>query len=186
MLSLMPAQPASRRRILQRALAAVAGAAATGLSTVHAQAAPILAYQASPWAGPLAGFSLVDTSGKVWRPDDFQSRSVLLNFWASWCEPCRAEMPSLQQVAEQYRPDQLLVLTVNFKEQPERVLQFAKSTGLTLPLLLDVDGQAARRWNVKVFPTTLGIDKQGKPALRVQGEVDWTGQAAEKLIAGLI
>ena len=182
----MPAQPASRRRILQHAMAALAAMATTGLLTAHAQAARTLAYQVSPWAGPLAGFSLVDTTGKIWRPDDFQGRSVLLNFWASWCEPCRAEMPSLQQVADQYGPDRLLVLAVNFKERPERVVQFAKSTGLTLPLLLDVDGQAARRWNVKVFPTTLGIDRQGKPALRVQGEVDWTGQAAEKLIAGLL
>ena len=169
-------------------MAALAAMATTGLLTAHAQAARTLAYQVSPWAGPLAGFSLVDTTGKIWRPDDFQGRSVLLNFWASWCEPCRAEMPSLQQVADQYGPDRLLVLAVNFKERPERVVQFAKSTGLTLPLplLLDVDGQAARRWNVKVFPTTLGIDRQGKPALRVQGEVDWTGQAAEKLIAGLL
>ena len=182
----MPAQPSSRRRILQRVLAAVAAMAATGLQPANAQAARTLAYQVSPWAGPLEGFSLVDTTGKIWRPDDFQGRSVLLNFWASWCEPCRAEMPSLQQVADQYGPDQLLVLAVNFKERPERVLQFAGSTGLTLPLLLDLDGYAARRWNVKVFPTTLGIDKQGKPALRVQGEVDWTGKAAEKLIAGLL
>ena len=159
--------------------------ATAGLTTANAQAASAFAYQVTPWAGPLAGFSLVDTSGKIWRVDDFQGRSVLLNFWASWCEPCRAEMPSLQQVADQYGPDQLLVLTVNFKERPERVLQFAKSTGLTLALLLDVDGQAAKRWNVRVFPTTLGIDKQGKPALRVQGEVDWTGQAAKKLIDGL-
>ena len=178
----MPAQPTSRRRILQRALAVMAS---TGLPTANAQAARTLAYQVSPWAGPLADFSLVDTTGKIWRPDDFQGRSVLLNFWASWCEPCRAEMPSLQQVADQYDPDQLLVLTVNFKERAERVLQFAKSTGLTLPLLLDVDGQAASRWGVRVFPTTLGIDRQGKPAFRVQGEVDWTGKAAEKLITGL-
>lgn len=183
MLLHMPALRPSRRHFLQNVLAATA---ATAVLPASAQAARSLAYQVTPWAGPLAGFSLVDTSGKTWRPDDFKGRSVLLNFWASWCEPCRVEMPGLQQVADLYGPDQLLILTINFKEQPERVLQFAKSTGLTLPLLLDVDGQAARRWGVRVFPTTLGIDKQGKPALRVQGEVDWTGKAVEKLIAGLL
>ena len=178
----MPAQCPSRRQFLQGALATIA---ATALPPASGQAARGLAYQVTPWTGPLAGFSLVDTAGKTWRPADFEGRSVLLNFWASWCEPCRAEMPALQQVADLYGPDRLLVLTVNFKERAERVLQFAKSTGLTLPLLLDVDGQAASRWGVRVFPTTLGIDRQGKPALRVQGEVDWTGKAAEKLITGL-
>ena len=179
----MPAQRTSRRHFLQSVLTTTA---ATAVLPASAQVVRTLANQVSPWAGPLAGFSLFDTSGKTWRPDDFKGRSVLLNFWASWCEPCRAEMPGLQQVANLYGPDQLLVLTVNFKERPDRVVQFAKSTGLTLPLLVDIDGQAARRWGVRVFPTTLGIDKQGMPALRVQGEVDWTGKAAEKLIAGLL
>jgi hypothetical protein len=55
-----------------------------------------------------------------------------------------------------------------------------------LPVLLDLDGKAARRWGVKVFPTTLMIDSAGRPRLRVKGEVDWTGPAAEKLIAGLL
>lgn len=81
-------------------------------------------------------------------------------------------MPTLQQVADLYGPDQLLVLAVNFKERPERALQ----TGLTLLLLLDVDGQAARHWGVKVFPTTLGIGKQGKAGVAGQGEVDWTAK----------
>lgn len=175
----MPSPRPSRRQFLQSALAA------TALRPAGAQAERGLAYQLSPWSGPLVGFSLVDTAGKTWRPADFKGRSVLLNFWASCCEPCRAEMPSLQQAADLHGPDRLLVLAISFKERPERVLQFARSTGLTLPLLLDVNGQAASRWGVRVFPTTLGIDTQEKPALRVQGEMDWTGKSAEKLITGL-
>ena len=144
------------------------------------------AYEVMPWAGPLAGFSLLDTTGKAWRPADFAGRAVLLNFWASWCEPCRAEMPTLQQMADLYGPEQLLVLAVNFKEPPARALQFAKSTGVTLPVLLDLDGRTAQRWGVKVFPTTLAIDRKGQPRWRARGEVDWTGKAAEKLIAPLL
>ena len=78
------------------------------------------------------------------------------------------------------------MLAVNFKERPERALQFASRTGLTLPLLLDAEGQAARRWGVKVFPTTLGIDKHATPSWQVQGEVDWTGKAAGRLIDRLL
>lgn len=173
----------SRRHFLQSTLAATSSLA---LPLAHAQGRTGEAYDVSAWAGSLAGFSLVDTDGKHWVPADFKGRAVLLNFWASWCEPCRAEMPSLQQLADLHGPDQLLVLAINFKEKPARALQFAKSTGLRLPVLLDVDGQAAHRWGVKVFPSTLAMGKTGQPRLRIQGEVDWRGKGAEKIIAGLL
>jgi len=173
----------SRRHFLQSTLAV---SSALVLPQAHAQYLTGEAYEVSPWAGPIAAFSLVDTTGKTWRPADFKGRAVLLNFWASWCEPCRAEMPTLQQVADLYGPDQLLVLAVNFKEKPARALQFAKSTGISLPVLLDVDGQTAHRWGIKVFPTTLALGKSGQPRLRIQGEVDWSGKGAEKIIASLM
>lgn len=173
----------TRRHVLQACLGAASSAI---LSSADAQGLSGPAYEVSKWAGPLSAFSLVDTTGKTWRPSDFKSRAVLLNFWASWCEPCRAEMPTLQQVADLYGPDKLLVLAINFKEKPARALQFAQTTGVTVPVLLDADGQTARQWGVKVFPTTLLIDSRGQPRQRVQGEVDWTGDAAAKLIAGLL
>jgi thiol-disulfide isomerase/thioredoxin len=173
----------SRRRWLQSALAVAAGAAALPAS---AQGLSGPAYEVSKWSGPVDGFALADTTGKTWRLDELSGRAVLLNFWASWCEPCRAEMPTLQQVADLYGADKLVVLAINFKEPATRALKFAASTGLSLPILLDADGQAARRWGVKVFPTTLMLDRKGRPRQRVQGEVDWTGSAAEQMIAGLL
>ena len=179
----MPVESPSRRHVLQASLTV---ASSVLFTQAGAQGLTGPAYEVSPWPGPVAAFSLVDTNGKTWRPADYKGRAVLLNFWASWCEPCRAEMPTLQQMADLYGPEQLLVLAINFKEPAARALQFAKRTGITLPVLLDVDGQAAHRWGVKVFPTTLAIDRHGQPRLRVQGEVDWTGKAAEKLIASLL
>jgi len=178
----MPIQSSSRRHFLQQAFAA--SSAAAGLpSRSQGLAGP--AYEVSPWSGPVSAFALVDTTGKTWRPADLRGRAVLLNFWASWCEPCRAEMPTLQQVADFYGPEKLLVLAINFKEPAARALQFAKTTGVSLPVLLDQDGKAAKDWGVKVFPTTLMIDSAGRPRLRVKGEVDWTGPAAEKMITSL-
>ena len=179
----MPAQCPSRRQFLQGALATIA---ATALPPASGQAARGLVYQVTPWTGPLAGFSLVDTAGKTWRPADFEGRSVLLNFWASWCPPCRAEMPSLQAVATLYGPDQLLVLAVNFKETASRAIKFASTTGVSLPVLLDSDGKFAAQHFVKVFPTTLTLDFKGRPQQRVTGEVDWTSREAESLITGLL
>lgn len=171
-----------RRRVLLSALAAAGSL--EGLP-VLAQGLTGLAYEVSPWSGPMAGFSLLDSTGKTWKTADFAGRAVLLNFWASWCEPCRAEMPTLQQLADFYGADKLLVLAINFKENPARALHFAKTTGISLPVLLDIDGKQARQWGVKVFPTTLMIDSRGKPRHRVQGEVDWTDSAADKLVSGL-
>ena len=171
--------PGSRRSFLQASLATLGAAALP-------QAVAVEAYDVSPWAGPVEAFQLVDTTGKIWRSADFKGRAVLLNFWASWCEPCRAEMPSLQQAAAAHGANKLLVLAINFKEKPASALQFAQQTGITLPVLLDVDGQAARQWGVRIFPTTLTLDRQGQPKHRVRGELDWAGPAAGKLIASLL
>lgn len=179
----MPTRLPTRRDVLHACLATVS---ATALPSALAQGLSGPAYEVSKWSGPLSAFSLVDTTGKTWRPFDFKGRAVLLNFWASWCEPCRAEMPTLQQVADLYGSDKLLVLAINFKERPARALQFAQATGVSVPVLLDLDGQTARQWGVKVFPTTLLIDSRGQPRQRVQGEVDWTGEAATRLIAALL
>ena len=172
----------SRRSFLQAAIATTGTAA---LPEVAAQDSSGRSYEVDNWAGPVDSFQLVDTTGKTWRLADFRGRAVLLNFWASWCEPCRAEMPSLQQAGSLHGADKLLVLAINFKEKPASALQFAERSGITLPVLLDVDGQAARRWGVRVFPTTLTIDRQGQPRHRVRGEMDWTGKAAGKLIDSL-
>ncbi|MFC5523991.1 TlpA family protein disulfide reductase [Polaromonas jejuensis] len=180
---LHPAKSLSRRHVLQAALAAASSGV---LPQAGAQGLTGPAYEVSKWTGPMSAFALLDTTGKTWRLADLRGRAVLLNFWASWCEPCRAEMPTLQQVADLYGPDKLLVLAINFKEQPARAIRFAQSTGVTLPVLLDINGQQARQWGVKVFPTTLTLDSHGQPRQRVQGEVDWTSPAAEKLIAGLL
>lgn len=181
-LPIFPPVPLHRRQLLQAGMALAVmpalGARAQGLTGP--------AFVVTPWAGPLSAFSLVDTTGKTWRLADLKGRAVLLNFWASWCEPCRAEMPTLQQVADIYGHDKLLVLAINFKEPAARAVKFAGTTGVTLPVLLDTDGATAKGWGVKVFPTTLTLDVRGKPRDRVQGEVDWTSGAAEKLIARLI
>ena len=180
---LMQSTTPSRRDFISSLV--LAGGALLG-GGAPAQAIPAPAYEVSSWAGPVAGFRLLDTSGKQWTTADFAGRAVLLNFWASWCEPCRAEMPSLQQLADKHGPAKLLVLAINFKELPARAIQFSKTSGVALPVLLDVDGKAAAGWGVRIFPTTLLIDSRGRPRQRVKGEVDWGGSDAEKLVRNLV
>ena len=172
----------SRRKLLK---AALLSSAALPLAA-RSQGLTGPAFEVSKWATATPPtFELLDITGKTWRLADLKGRPALLNFWASWCEPCRAEMPTLQQIADLYGVDKLSVLAINFKEPAARAIRFAKTTGVGLPVLLDTDGKAAQKWGVKVFPTTLMMDRTGSARLRVTGEVDWTSPAAEKLIASL-
>jgi peroxiredoxin len=133
-----------------------------------------------PWPrrAPTPALDALNLQGERVRLADFKGRAVLLNFWASWCEPCKVEMPGLQSLPGLLGEDRLAVLALNFKEPPRRVLQFVNSTGLTLPVLLDPLGEHAQAWDVRVFPTTVLIDRQGRARHRVRGEVDWTSAAA--------
>src|SRR5688572_19432169 len=104
---------------------------------------------------------LADSQGCTWKLSEARGKVVIVNFWATWCEPCRAEMPSLQSLADLYG-NELLVLAVNFKERDAKVAQFAKTAGLSLPMPMDRDGVVAARWGVKVFPSSIVIGRDGK------------------------
>jgi len=160
-------------------------AAAWGSLQVFSGAAQ--AAEVVPWPGrqPPAGLDALDLSGRAWKLRALRGRGVLLNFWASWCEPCRAEMPTLQQLADFYGDDRLAVLALNFKEAPATAARFAARTQLRLPVLMDPAGEHARRWQVKVFPTTVLIGADGRPRWRVRGEMDWTSREAGRLVEGL-
>lgn len=159
--------------------------------TLGALAAPADAqrgYDVTPWPAGRAvpPLQALDMQGKVWTLADFRGRAVVLNFWATWCPPCRAEMPSLQQLAEIYGPEQLQVLALNVGEGPRRIAQYLQSSGLELTVLLDPQSEIARAWEARVLPTTILIDAEGRPRLRVRGEVDWSGREAQALVEPLL
>lgn len=166
-----------RRRWLGWALGAAA-APALG-ATGH----DITRWPASLAAPPLQA---IDLQGNTWTLDRLRGHAVLLNFWASWCPPCRIEMPSLQQLAEIYGPEKLRVLAINFREGRRRIARYVQDTGMSLPVLLDPDGSIARQWEVHVFPTTILINADGQPLQRVRGEMDWSGREAAGLIEPLL
>lgn len=95
-------------------------------------------------------------------------------------------MPTLQQLAEFHGAQRLAVLAINFKEPQASAARFARNTALSLPVLLDPQGAVAKAWAVKVFPTTVLIDRNGRPRWRVRGEMDWTGREAQVLVDGLL
>jgi thiol-disulfide isomerase/thioredoxin len=183
-----PAQSLAHCPRRRKFILAATGVALPGL----AAAQPSPGYEVARWrtaVPPLQSLNrlpLTDTAGKTWQLAELAGRAVLLNFWASWCEPCRAEMPSLQRLAAQHGAGKLVVLAINFKEPATRAIQFATQHGVTLPVLLDSQGQLASSWGVRIFPTTLMLDRRGQPTHRVTGEIDWTGAAASGLVDALL
>jgi thiol-disulfide isomerase/thioredoxin len=98
-----------------------------------------------------APFSLSQLRGKV----------VLVNFWATWCEPCLAEMPSLQSLRNLLGSERFEVLGVNYQEGPARIEAFTRTSGVTFPLVRDTDGSVARAWGARVFPSSFIVDRDG-------------------------
>jgi DsbE subfamily thiol:disulfide oxidoreductase len=117
---------------------------------------------ATPRLGePAPSFSLVSVDGSTTSLADLRGRPVLLNFWASWCPPCRGEMPDLDRVAGEYRDRGLVVVGVDLEEDREPVLRYAQTLGLQLSLLLDQGGAVATRYNVTGLPTSYFVDRDG-------------------------
>ncbi len=174
-------QPSVLHRLTRRDLL-VAGAAFALAGNARA------AYQVRPWPADrtVPRLELNDLGGKPWSLAAQRGRVVVLNFWATWCEPCRAEMPSLELMAQRLERDGVVVVAVNYQEAIPTIRRFLEAQPVTLPILLDRNGEAAGAWTPRVFPSTVLVDRAGQPRLTVLGEMDWTGSAARQLVDPLV
>ncbi len=100
----------------------------------------------------------------------FQGKAVVLNFWASWCEPCKRETPMLQRAYERHRDEGLVVLGVNAQDFRTDARRFAERYGVTYPLVHDGPGESLRDFGLAGFPETWWIDRSGRLVAYVQGE----------------
>ncbi len=126
--------------------------------------------------------ALKDTDGRALNLAAFKGKVVVLNFWATWCGPCVAEMPSLQTLARRYADKSLVVLGVNYHESSEKVKSFQQRYKIEFPLARDPWQETSAAWNVRILPETFVIDAEGKLRFRVTGEVDWASkEVAERL-----
>jgi thiol-disulfide isomerase/thioredoxin len=140
-----------------------------------------------PWSGgatpPLA---LRDVHGKEHRLEDYRGKVLVVNFWATWCEPCREEMPSMQRLQDKLAGKPFAILAVDYGEGPPRVKDFLQKVPVRFPLLLDRDTSAASAWKVKVLPTTLVLDAQHRIRYSVVGDLEWDSPKVEGMIRKLL
>jgi thiol-disulfide isomerase/thioredoxin len=120
---------------------------------------------------------VVDLQGKAWSTAELTGKVVVLNFWATWCAPCKDELPTLQTLHD-ISDSQTVVLTINVREPAARASRYMQNTGMTFPVISDAKGELAKRWGVTVYPTTILIAPNGQARWRVVGDVDWSGPQA--------
>ena len=119
-------------------------------------------------------FSAYDLDDNLVRLSDYQGKIVVLNFWATWCAPCRWEMPALEQLYNEYRDRDVVLLSINVSESASEITAFAQEWGLTFPILRDTELEGAKTFGIRSLPTTFLIDRKGKVRMGKVGMIDVT------------
>ncbi|MGB5539256.1 MAG: TlpA disulfide reductase family protein [Gammaproteobacteria bacterium] len=139
-----------------------------------------------PDAIPTPEFVLSGLDGAEHRLSDLRGRVVLVNFWASWCQPCVREIPNLQRLHASYAGEPFEILAVDVEEDENRVRHFVTQQGMTFPVLLDRDGRQFAAWGSQVLPTTFVIDAAGMVRYVGLADLEWDTGEARSVIDDLV
>jgi len=139
------------------------------------------------WAGAQPPpFALEDLAGRTHRLAEYRGKVVLVNFWATWCEPCRAEMPSLGRLQAALADRPFVVLAVNLGEPVSRIKKFMAATPLEFPVLLDRDTAVAKAWRARILPASYLVGRDGRIRQVHFGELDWSSGAGRRAVEALL
>ncbi len=136
--------------------------------------------------GPAPRFLSMTLQGKKIGNDDLKGKLVVLNFWATWCPPCRLEMPSMERLYQEFKGQGLEVVAINFMEREKAITSFLKENGFSFPVLLDKKGEIARKYGVHGLPVTYLIARNGNLLAKSMGYKDWYKPETRKLISTLL
>ncbi len=132
-------------------------------------------------------FTVPSPNGKTLRLADYKGNVVFLNFWATWCPPCKEEMPAMERLYQRYKDKGFVVLAVSVDaEGAPIVIPFVKEHKLTFPIGLDPKMTLADRYGVRGLPTSFLVDKKGTLVALALGPREWNGKAAHALVESLV
>jgi peroxiredoxin len=129
------------------------------LAALVAVAWPAAATDGSP---PAPAFKLADRAGGDMSLSDLKGQVVMINFWASWCGPCRQEFPALDQIYSKYKPMGFQMLAINVETEKADAERFLGKTPVSFPILFDPDNKVSGSYGVSAMPTTFLVDRQGR------------------------
>jgi len=137
---------------------------------------------------PVSDLPFVDEDEVEGRLSDYRGKYVVLNFWATWCAPCREEMPSLEALQRQFGSDQFEVVTLaTGRNSPQAIRRFFDEIGVeNLPMYRDINQQIARQMSVMGLPITLVIDPEGRELARLMGDAHWDSPEAFAFFEALL
>ena len=165
----------------------IARSAMAGLALAACAWGALAESDIKPWKGkpslPLAG---PDLEGRAIDLKSMKGRVLVVNFWATWCEPCRDEMPSLERLRGKLAGKPFDIITVNFGESAEKIAQFLGKEKVTLPVMLDTRKEMAKDWGVGGLPMTFLVDAKGRVRYSVFGERDWSEGPSLALVEKLV
>jgi peroxiredoxin len=150
-----------------------------GVAVADQTLAPVPGRPAAP------DFNLPDTGGKLHRLSDYRGRPVIINFWATWCPPCREEIPSMNRAWRVLREEGVAMLAVNVGEDEDTIFVFTADYPAEFPLLLDRTGEVIGQWPVKGLPTSYVIAPDGTLAYRAIGGRVWDDEVLLEMIRRL-
>lgn len=135
---------------------------------------------------PAPPLELADMHGKKHRLADYRGKVVLINFWATWCDPCREEMPSIDRLLRSMEGRPFTVLAVNLAEPQSRIRTYLEKTPVGFTVLLDRDTSVAKAWKARILPATYIVGPDGKIRYSYVGELDWSQEKVRRTIAALL
>ena len=146
-----------------------------------------LIFHDTPEAVSNAAFVLEDDAGQA-TLEDYHGKWVLLNFWATWCAPCRKEMPMLSELQTEFGGDEFEVLTIaTGRNSPAGIVKFFEETGIdNLPRHTDPKQTLAAQMGIFGLPITVLINPEGREVARLRGDADWSSDSAKAIIAALL
>jgi len=122
---------------------------------------------------PAPDFQLTNLDGELVSLSDFKGKVVVVNFWATWCPPCRAEMPSMQRAWQALQDQDVMMLAIHVGGNEDKIWSFVGDYELDFPILIDPDSAVADAWPMKGLPSTFVVDPQGRIAYRAIGGREW-------------